>query len=240
MTFWRSGILAGLCAIITIHVSPLCKADVHTPPPPFFAKVESVTASNSLMVVRDGGDRVQVVLAFLSIPKLNQAYGKRAADILRAQLVGRRVSVRPIGEPKEPYVNGIVYVGENNFNLDFLRRGHAWLDYYQVAHPAWRRAQQSARAAGRGLYADPTAMHPIDWNNQLQQASRLFDVTSNMAKDPEINHILANTYIGHRKDKVYVQADCYSVWANWPDTAWVPITTKAGAAADGYTEQPCK
>lgn len=237
--FWCLRLLAGLCAVTTLLIPPLCVADEHTSPPPFFAKVAGITASNSLIVRKDGDEHVQVVLAFLSIPTTEQPYGMRAAQILRAQLVGRRISVRPIGEPKADYVLGLVYVGDNNFNLDFLKRGHAWLDFFQVSHPAWKAAQASARASRIGLYADPHATHPIVWKNQYDNAVRLNRMTSEMADDPDLNSILDNTFIGNRDEQIFVPSSCIRVWSTWPRLSWVPITTLAGAAADGFRQVDC-
>jgi len=237
--FWRFQLLAGLCAVLSISIPPLSEADEHTAPPPFFAKVEGVTVTNSLIVRKDGGDQQQVVLAFLSIPTLDQPYGERSNQVLQSQLLNRRVSVRPIGEAKDDYVLGLVYVRDNNFNLDFLQRGHAWLDFFQISHPAWKAAQASARASGRGLYADPNAMHPIPWKNQMDNARRLQTMTNEVATDPNITSVLSNTFIGHRNEKTYVAASCFKVWSEWPKLAWVPITTREGAMADGYQELDC-
>ena len=238
--FWRFPILAGLCALIsTLHIPPTL-ADEYVAPPPFFARVLEVTPANSLIVEVEGGARQQVVLAFLSIPKTDQPYGKRARQILEAQLKGRRISVRPMSEPEPEYVLGLVYIGQHNFNLDFLRRGHAWLDYYQVSHPAWSRAQQAARASQLGLYADPHATHPVEWSLEKKKAASIVQATDSMTSDPNLSAILATTYIGHRGDKTFVTANCLNVWTQWPRASWVPITTLAGAAADGFRQLPCE
>ncbi len=240
ISFWRLPILVWLCALISPLLIPPILADEYTAPPPFFAKVLEVTRSNSLIVQADAGARQQVVLAFLSIPKLDQPYGQRARQILEAQLKGRRVSVRPIGEPKSDYVVGLVYVRQNNFNLDFLRRGHAWLDYYQISHPAWRQAQLAARASARGLYADPHAMHPIEWALELNKASSIANATGAMQTDEDFAAALATTFIGHREQKIYVAANCLKVWSQWPRSAWIPITTTAGATSDGFQQIACE
>ena len=237
--FWRFRRLAVWCAVLTSVLSFSSLADEHTTPPPFFAKVEGITATNSLIIKKDGGDRAQLVLAFLSIPTLEQPYGRRAQQVLRAQLLGRRISVRPIGEPKDEYVLGIAYVQDNNFNLDFLARGHAWLDFFQVSHPAWKAAQASARASARGLYADPHAMHPITWKSQMDNARRVNEMTNEIISNPALDSMLQSTFVGHRKEKLYVPVSCFKVWTSWPKTAWIPITTTRGAEADGYTLTEC-
>lgn len=231
--------MAGLCAVLTIPIDTIAEADEHTPPPPFFAKVEEITRSNSLIVVPDGGSRTQVVLAFLTIPMLNQPYGARAHDILKAQLLNRRVSVRPIGKPLDDYVLGLVYVRDNNFNLDFLQRGHAWLDVYQINHKAWRAAQAAARASGRGLYADPHAMHPLQWKTELDNAKRVHAIAAEAQQSGSFDKTINSTFVANRTDKTYVSTTCIKVWTQWPRRDWLPMTTEKGASANGYTRADC-
>ena len=78
--------------------------------------VEGITPSNSLVTVDQQGVRRQLVLAYLSIPAGRQPYADRAAKVLRAQLVGQQIDVRPVGRQGQDYVSALVYVGSNNFN----------------------------------------------------------------------------------------------------------------------------
>lgn len=207
--------------------------------PPFFAKVIEVTSTNSLVVETEGNGRQQVVLAFLSIPMGNQPYAARAHEILRAQLLNRRISIRPIGGLHEGFVNGIVYVGSNNFNLDFIERGHAWVDYFQVSHPAWMVSQQRARASGTGLYADPDAIHPLRWKEDKDQAEVIVAATQEMAADPLIKNVMNDTFVGNRSEMVFVATRCIDTWSQWKRSVLIPFTTTAGAEDNGYRLIAC-
>lgn len=238
--FWRQTFVVGLCALISL-ASPLAlPADEPTTPPPFFATVVSITDGNSLIIKREGGDLEQVVLAFLSIPRDGQPYSGRAHAVLEAQLLNRRVSIRSIGPPTNDYRLGLVYIGQHNFNLEFLSRGYAWVDYYQISHPAWLRAQQAAKSAGLGLYADPDAKHPMDWSIDIRKAGSLVAITQQMQSDPMLPTLLAETYVGNRKTKVFVRLGCVQMWSTWPQSAWIPFTSSRGAASDGYQEISCE
>lgn len=208
--------------------------------PPFFGTVVEVSKANSLMVKQAGGDITQVTLAFLSIPIGNQPYASRAHQILKAQLLNRRVSVRPIGSPDAAYLVGLVYVGNENFNLDFLRRGHAWVDYFQVSHPSWLTTQQRARAEKRGLYADPEATHPLEWQRQMIKATRVSELAREIAADTTNTAKIRKTFVGHRKDKIYVPFDCIETWATWSQVQRVPLLTVAGAEDSGFRFQACQ
>lgn len=208
--------------------------------PPFFGQVVSVTESNSLVISRDSGDRVQVVLAFLSIPLGDQPYADRAHRILRAQLLGRRVSVRPLGSGDPRYILGLVYVGDQSFNLDFLSRGHAWVDYHQVSHPAWLGAQNRAKTLGLGLYADPAAKHPREWATDMTEVSRLLSATDSMSSDADFAAALLSIFVGNRTTREFVSMHCFALWSTWPTSDLVPHLTFAGAEDSGYSQIPCE
>lgn len=207
--------------------------------PPFFAKVKGVTERNSLVVVDEQGNARQVVLAFLSIPFGDQPYSTRARAVLQAQLTDRRVSVRPIGEPHEGYVLGLVYVGDENFNLDFLSRGHSWLDPMQVANPTWLTVQQRARSDGRGLYADPRAIHPQQWQSEEKTVSLVSRALDSVNEQQSVSSRIRSTFVGHRTRREFVPFSCVASWKQWPQRELVPLLTVAGAEDSGFKRINC-
>lgn len=231
----RARIVALLTALCGLFVSPLALAENA----PFFGTVKGVTRANGLVIDVDGAGMQQVVLAFLSVPYGDMPYADRAAQILNAQLAGRHVSVRPIGEAQSEYVNGIVYVGKHNFNLDFLKRGHAWLDYYQVSHPAWQRAAQLAKEAGVGLHADPHAVHPLAYKIEMAKAENVRAMTDAVTNAPNIDQIMNKTYVGHRSSKTFVLTNCVHLWASWPRAEHILFLTVPGAEDNGYQLVDC-
>jgi len=210
------------------------------PEDPFMAKVVGVSERNSLVILTDAGRYRQITLAHITLPVGDQPYAKRAHEILRHQLSGRRVSVRPIAPFSGEYTQAVFYIKTHNFNIDLVYRGHAWVDFYHRNTAAYLNAQRSAVANKRGLYADPHAKHPVAWMTQQARAEEVVGEMNRIANDPDLDRVLNETYIGHRSRKVFVPTRCTETWADWKWTERSVVTTLAGAAADGYTQIECE
>jgi len=202
-------------------------------------RVESVTSSNSLVTVDSQGVRKQLILAYLSIPSGRQPYADRAAQVLRAQLVGQQVNVRPVGRQGQDYVSALVYVGSNNFNEDFLRRGHAWVNPMQDPPPQWRRIEAAARATRSGLWATANPVHPIDWETSQKQAVNVRGTLDRIANDEAAQKRMRSTFVGSRSAKVYYPFSC-APWLELGNRDVVVFTTARGAQASGFRAIPCK
>lgn len=234
--------LRGICFALIFHAS-VAIADAKSYvelPEPYLASVVGVTANSSLVVKRHDGTHHQIVLAHITIPIGDQPYAQRSRKILQHQLTGRQISVRPTSTPTAAYTQAVIYIDTNNFNIDMVYRGHAWVDFYNRNTQTYLKAQRSAVANGRGLYADPTAKHPVAWKTQKEQALELASSLDEMSSHPRMKTVLNKTYVGHRSKKIFVPTHCIAVWSAWPQTEHSVITTRAGAAADGYSETSCE
>lgn len=202
-------------------------------------KVESVTARNSLLVRDPQGTLHQVLLAYLSIPAGAQPYADRAAAVLRAQLVGQQVNLRPVGPQGVGYISALVYVKGNNFNEDFLRRGHAWVNPLQRPPPQWKRIQLAAQTTKAGLWATPNPIHPADFEHELESAGAARDTLESMSADPSIVARMKKTYVGRRDTRVYYPYPC-TPWFEIADKDLVIFTSLNSAQQSGFKAQPCK
>lgn len=209
------------------------------PSPPFFATVTGITSANSLLVTSPDGRTLQVTLAFIAIPAPPQPFGSEANERLRAELLQRRVSIRPVGQATESHLSALVYRGTSNFNLALLESGYAWVDFAQPAHPQWNLSQHRAMSAGRGLFADEDATHPRLWRQELDEADIVLSAAQRMLQDESLSDLLSRTYIGHRELNVFVQTSCIGVWAQWPVSRRAPLTSRRGAQAAGYQFREC-
>jgi len=201
-------------------------------------RVEAVSPRNSLICVDDDGARRQVVLAYLSIPAGSQPYADRAAQVLRAQLVGKDVNVRPVGRQADGYVSALVYVGTHNFNHDFLRRGHAWLNHLQQPPSQWRKIEAAAREERAGLWATVDPVHPIDWEASQRQARDGRGTLDRMAADKDAQQRVRATFVGSRSAKTYYPFDC-APWLELDNRDIVIFTSARGAQAAGYRAVSC-
>ena len=206
---------------------------------PILGKVTGISDRNSLFVQDHQGTTHQVVLAFLTIPYGDQPYAERASEVLEAQLKGRQISIRQLPNADVQFVRGIVYIGRNNFNMDFLKRGHAWLDYHQQMPSAWHRAQLEAQAKRIGIYEDKTAVHPYQWRKDQEGAKAAVSLLDDIGGSVQLRDIMNEAFVGNRKTKIYVDLSCNHVWREWASQFAVPHFTRAGAEDSGYTFMDC-
>ena len=110
-----------------------------------------------------GGRSVRVRLAEIDAPERRQAFGAKARQAL-ADLTFRRV-VAVVDEGRDRYgrMIGTVSVGGRNVNLTLVSAGFAWAYARYVVHPEYTSAQEAARAARRGLWADPHPTPPWEF-----------------------------------------------------------------------------
>lgn len=202
-------------------------------------RVVSVTPSNSLIVADPTGERSQVVLAYLSIPSGRQPYADRAAAVLRAQLVGRDVNLRPVGRQGDAYTSALLYVNGNNFNEDFLRRGHAWVNHLQNPPSQWRRIERAAQATRAGLWATEQPVHPIDWDIAESSADRLVRGLDQVAADKQAHVRMYKTFVANRSTKLYYPFGCPR-WMQIPNRDIVIFTSAPSAQSEGYRPGACK
>jgi hypothetical protein len=201
-------------------------------------KVVYVTPRNGIVVDFIDGTRQQVVLAYLSIPFGQMPYADRAHQVLQSQLLGRQVNVRPVGRQGTDYISGLVYVGSQNFNEDFLRRGHAWVNHLQRPPPQWHRIEAAANQSNVGLWTTDSPTHPIDWEMHRRHAELVSKGLTIVSEDPDSPELFANAFVGDRAAKRYYDFTC-AQWTQIPNRQLRLFTTVQSAEADGFVKAPC-
>ena len=83
--------------------------------------------------------------------------GKKARQYLEELLLHKIVNIRTYGSRSDGWVVAVVYLDGRNINLDMVRAGFAEV-YSEGLHKdldlgPYRRAEQEARRAGRGMWA---------------------------------------------------------------------------------------
>lgn len=108
----------------------------------------------------------KIRLAGIDAPEKKQAFGQRSRQSLSDQVFGVTVTVETSKRDKYSRGVGKVLVGGVDVNLAQVRRGMAWhYKAYAKEQPAVDRkvyadAENEARAAGLGLWADPEPVPP--------------------------------------------------------------------------------
>lgn len=96
--------------------------------------------------------------------KGGQPYSQKAKDYLASMIAGKTVQVEVKDTDRYGRYLGVVNTGGiKDVNLEMIRSGMVWhYDYFDNT-PAYKMAQQQAKKAKKGLWADPSPINPYDW-----------------------------------------------------------------------------
>lgn len=107
-----------------------------------------------------------VQLFGIDAPERDQEYGNEATAALSALVLNKKIRVTYPGREDLGRINGKVYVDDKYVNLILVKEGHAWhSDKYGPNEDDLRAAQQEARSAGKGLWADSHPLEPWRFRN---------------------------------------------------------------------------
>ncbi|MFY7953916.1 MAG: thermonuclease family protein [Armatimonadaceae bacterium] len=154
MPFFRWGVvLAGL-----ILLSGIARAQV------FSGRVVGVSDGDTITVLASGNRQVKVRLDGIDAPESRQDYGQRAKQLASDLVFGKQVTVTTKERDRYGRTVGSVTVGGVDVNLAMVSAGMAWwYRQYAPGNAALERAESSARAARRGLWASSSPVPPWEF-----------------------------------------------------------------------------
>lgn len=156
------------CFLPPLLCALLCAATAHA----FPAEVLSVHDGDSITARRVEPVRqkpLKIRVYGIDCPELGQPYGNEARELAARILKGKTVDIVPAQKTKSyrREVGGIVLLEDMLVIQDALvSAGLAWVDdrYCKLSVcDLWRLHQREARAARRGLWADPDPVPPWTW-----------------------------------------------------------------------------
>lgn len=147
-----------------------------TPVPALCATVVSVHDGDSFQARTDPGTApVAVRLYGVDCPELGQPYGRETRDTTRRLVENREIRIIP-AQKAASYRRtvAVVVVPDDLLVLQdvLVSAGLAWVDDRYCKRPVcelWRLHQQEARAARRGLWADPNPVPPWAWRRMKRK-----------------------------------------------------------------------
>ena len=127
------------------------------------ARVVSVHDGDTLTVLVDRR-QVKVRLTDIDAPELGQPFGKNSKQSLSDLCFGKLATLDVRGRDRYKRTIAQVTCEGRDANAEQVRRGYAWTytRYAPAASPLYA-MQNEARAAHRGLWADPKSMPPWEW-----------------------------------------------------------------------------
>lgn len=126
-------------------------------------RVVGVTDGDSITCLTPEKQQVKVRLNAIDAPERGQPFANKSKQALSDMVFGKDVEVEELGTDRYKRTIGQVMVGELDVNHEMVAKGMAWHYVKYDDSKVLREAQQSARTAKLGLWADPHATPPWDW-----------------------------------------------------------------------------
>jgi endonuclease YncB( thermonuclease family) len=161
------------CARLPLVISVLAIATtvVAAAPPAttLTGKVVGIADGDTLTLLV-GKTQIKVRLEGIDTPERAQPFGRKAGQALAKKVFGKVVQVDDLGKDRYGRTLGIVRLGKRNVNLELVREGWAW--WYRKYSPKNKElasAEEAARKAKQGLWADANPIPPWDWRQSERE-----------------------------------------------------------------------
>ena len=155
----------------------------------FQCKVVGVTDGDTITCLTDQKEQIKVRLYQIDAPESGQAYGQKAKQALSDMIYNKTVKVENMGldrykrtlglimaykripcksaPPDKPQPFGCYYL--MNINFEMIKQGYAWYYPFTKKNAEYQQAEQEAKAAKRGLWADKHAVAPWEWRKEKKK-----------------------------------------------------------------------
>lgn len=152
-------ILTGMLLVFlpTIAAAPL---------PHLVGNVVGVHDGDTLTLLTADKVQIKVRLEGIDAPESKQPFGTRSKEALSALVFGKTATIRQMGQDRYRRTLGRVFVEGRDVNLAMVQSGLAWRYVKYSGDPALIAAEQEARVARRGLWADPQPVPPWEWRKR--------------------------------------------------------------------------
>ncbi len=126
-------------------------------------RVVGVHDGDSITVLASGNEQLKVRLEGIDAPELKQPFSQSAKKVLSSLVFGKDVNFERLKKDRYGRTIAVVFVGQINVNLELVKQGFAWRYDAYSQDPVLLDAQNSAKAAKRGLWADQSPVPPWEW-----------------------------------------------------------------------------
>lgn len=130
-----------------------------------------VSDGDTITLLTNNKKRINVRLAYIDAPELNQVFGQISKLKLKKLLNAQTVKIDVHTLDKWDRLVGTVYLNNQDINLEMINMGMAW--HYKLyarsqVHSArllYKNAEQHAKKMGIGLWANTEQIPPWDWRH---------------------------------------------------------------------------
>lgn len=141
----------------------------------YTGRVVGVSDGDTVKVLDTANTLHKVRLAGIDAPESKQAWGQRSKQCLSGLVFGKTVIVQTGKTDRYGREVGKILVDGQDANLSQVITGMAWWyreysrEQSQEDRKSYEAAEQSARAAKRGLWGDSELIAPWDWRKQARR-----------------------------------------------------------------------
>ncbi|GAB3479414.1 thermonuclease family protein [Azotobacter salinestris] len=141
---------------------------------PTFCTVVGIGDGANFSCLTDAKQPVNVTLAKMKTPNLQEPYGIISKQVLRDLVLGKRVMVEVQTTDQYGRLVGRVYVDNIDVSAKMVNMGAAWVYRLHNIDKSLLALEAQARTARRGLWALPESKRfpPCDWGSAAQVLRR--------------------------------------------------------------------
>ncbi len=162
--------VTGMSRELLNRPAPAPTAVIDEPPAAGRWLVVSVHDGDTVLCLDEENDQRKVRLVGIDAPETGQAFGTKSRDALRALVLEKSVTVHVEGEDRYGRTLGSLEIDGDDVALRMLTAGLAWHFKRFSDDEELAAAERNARAARRGLWADPEPVPP--WEFRASEKDR--------------------------------------------------------------------
>jgi endonuclease YncB( thermonuclease family) len=132
-------------------------------------RVVAIADGDTLTLLTSDLRQVKVRLHGIDTPEARQPFGNRARQALADMAFQKPARVEVQDTDRYGRTVGRVYVGRVDVNAELVRQGWAWVYARYNRDASLPGLEAEARAARRGLWAEPRPVPPWDWRRQSRR-----------------------------------------------------------------------
>jgi endonuclease YncB( thermonuclease family) len=129
------------------------------------AKVVGISDGDTCTVLTADNQQEKIRLAGIDTPEKAQAFGTKAKQALSDKVFGQTVEVKEQSRDRYGRTVADLYLGPRWINLEMVAEGWAWHYKEYSKDPQLAGAEQAARQAKFGLWADKEPVPPWDFRS---------------------------------------------------------------------------
>jgi len=127
-------------------------------------RVVGISDGDTLTVLDAGNTQFKIRLAAIDAPEKAQAFGQRGKEKLSDICYGKQASVTVVDTDRYGRTVGEIVCDGTNANEAMIKSGLAWVyRKYAKGYGHLYAFEDEAKAAKRGLWADPNPTAPWEW-----------------------------------------------------------------------------